>query len=257
MRWSNKGQLTIFIVVGVLIVGAIGFYFIFRQGLIPDIGGGQEVNPNSFLEACLEEKIEEAVDILSMQGGSLNPKLFERFKFSDDDKPYNISYLCYNQNSYDRCINQVPMLINYIETEIEDYINNDVTICFDELENNLQKQNYEIKKEYNGFEINLEFDKVILEIDGKLELTKSGETTIQKNIGAIFSNNIYNLLLIAHDIVKSESQYCDFNKQSYMMIYSDILIKLFSDSEGIKFYRVQERDIDKSFRFAVRGCIIE
>ncbi len=257
MRCNKKGQLTIFIIVGILIVGTIAGFFLIRQGLIPDIIGGKEINPNSFLEACLEEKISEAVNILSMQGGNINPKLYKRFKFEEDNQYWNISYLCYNQNSYDMCVNQVPMLVNHLEKEIENYIREDVKICFDELEHSLEKQNYDVKKKYEGFEINLELNKIILKINGGLELTKLDETTIQNNIGVIINSRLYNLLLIVNEIVNSEAQYCDFNINSYMLMYPEIKIKLFIDGEGVKIYIVEERDVEASFRFAIRGCIIE
>lgn len=254
---SVKGQLTIFIVVGILMVVGIGIFFLFRQGLIPEIGSGKEVNANSFLEACIGEKIDEAVGLILMQGGNTNPQLNKGFKFKSEDEVMNISYLCYNQNSYDRCVNQIPMLTSHIEKEVEDYIREDVRICFDELESNLLRQDYEVEKKYEGFEVSLDLDRIILSINGELRLTRLDETIIQKNIGSVFNSNLYNLVLVAHDILNSESQYCEFNKGSYMLIYSDIDIALFIDSEGEKIYSVKERNVDSFFRFAVRGCIIE
>jgi hypothetical protein len=253
----KKGQVTIFIVLGILLVGAIAFFFIIRQGYLPNIGGSKEINPNSFLESCIEDKILESVGILSMQGGKINPELFQTFKFDEDTKPWNITYLCYNQNSYDRCINQEPMLINGIENEIENYIKSDVKICFDELEKNLKKQNYEVSAKYNGFDINLNQRGITLLIDGEINLIKNGENSKMQNIGAIVQSNLYNLLLVAHEILNSESQYCDFNKESYMMIYPEIKIELFSNSDGEKIYSIMEREIENIFRFAVRGCVIE
>ncbi|MEN7981914.1 MAG: hypothetical protein ABFQ65_00520 [Nanoarchaeota archaeon] len=253
---NNKGQLTIFIVAGILIVVAIAFYFLFRQGLIPNIGGGKEINPNSFLESCIEEKINEAIDLIAIQGGNIKPELKKRFKFKDEAEPVNISYLCYNQNSYDRCINQVPMLTSHIETEIENYIRDDVKICFNKLAENLEKQNYDVKKIYNGFEVKLNFEGVKLILDGELDLIKNDESSKMQNIGTIIHTNLYELVLIVHSILNSEAQYCEFNINSYMLIYPDIKISLFIDSEGEKIYSVKNREIDKLFRFAVRGCII-
>jgi hypothetical protein len=253
---NKKAQLTIFIIVGVLIVGAIAFYFLFRQGLIPDISGGKEINPNSFLESCVEEKISEAVEIISVQGGNINPKLNKRFKFKDEESAVNISYLCYNKNLYDRCINQFPSLTDHIETEIENYIDDDVQICFNKLIENLEKQNYDVTKNYNGFEVELTLEGVKLLIYGEIDLIKNGESLKMQNIGTIIPTNLYELVLISKSILNSETEYCEFNVNSYMLIYPEIKIDLFKDSVGEKIYTIKNREIDNYFRFAVRGCII-
>ena len=64
-------------------------------------------------------------------------------------------------------------------------------------------------------------------------------------------------LMRVYEILNSESQYCDFNKASYMLIYPEIKIDLFVDEIGEKIYTVSYRNVNNFFRFAVRGCIIE
>lgn len=253
---NKRGQLTIFIVAGVLVVGAIAFYFLFRQGLIPAIGGGREINPNSFMESCIQDKVNEAVNLILVQGGNTNPKLYKKFKFSNEDKGFNISYLCYNKNSYDRCINQAPMLVDHIETEIKNYIEDDVQICFNKLVENLEKQDYKVDKNYNGFDVKLIFDGVMLLIDGEIGLARNDESLKMQNVGVIIPTNFYELVLIAKSILNSETEYCEFNVNSYMIIYPEIKIDLFKDSIGEKIYTIRNRNIDNYFRFAVRGCII-
>ncbi len=254
---NKRGQLTIFIVAGILVIGAIAFYFLTRQGFIPSIGGGGEVNPNSFLQSCIEEKINEAVDLISIQGGNIKPELYKSFKFTNEEEPINITYLCYNQNTFGRCITQQPLLVGHINSEIENYIREDVRVCIDELEKNLQKQDYKVSKDYNDFNIGLSQEGVVLRIDGEFNLVRNDESSKLTNIGAIIPSNLYDLVLVANKIINYEARYCDFNKESYMLIYKNIKVDLFIDSIGEKIYTVNDRNIDRIFRFAVRGCIIE
>lgn len=254
---SKRGQLTIFVVAGVLVIGAIAFYFLVRQGIVPSIGGGGEVNPNSFLQSCIEEKINEAVDLISIQGGNIQPEIYKSFKFTNEEEPINITYLCYNQNTFGRCVTQQPLLVEHINSEIENYIREDVGVCINELEKNLQKQNYVVTKTYNGFEIDLSQEGIVLRIDGEFDLTRNDESSRLTNIGAIISSNLYDLVLVANKIINYEARYCDFNKESYMLIYKNIKVDLFIDSVGEKIYTVSDRDINRKFRFAVRGCILE
>ena len=59
----KKGQLTIFIIVGIMIIASMALFFVSRAGRIPGIGGGSsEANSNSFLNTCLEGSIREEID---------------------------------------------------------------------------------------------------------------------------------------------------------------------------------------------------
>lgn len=256
MKEYKGGQLTIFIIVGIILIVSVSMFFVFKQELIPEIGGGKEINSNAFLETCLEESIIDISKNLAKHGGTINNPLNKYFQFVDEADAIKISYLCYRQGDSKRCINQNPMLINHLETEIEKNISNEVIFCFDKLKENLEKDNYEVEKKYNGFDIKLEMGRIILSIDGKLTLTKTDETRIQKNFGVIVSSKLYDLVLVAKRIVSSEIQFCNFGSSAYMLIYPYIEVDTFVDGEGEKIYTIKYRKTEDMFRFAVRGCIL-
>lgn len=250
---SYKGQVTIFIVVGILLISSISIFFLYRQGLIPTLGGGKEINPNEFLKDCLEEKAEEAIEIVSMQGGSINPKLNKKFKFDADTQYWNITYLCYTQNYYAACINQEPILIRHIEKEIKDHIEDEVQICFDELKNSLEKQNYDVKKKYNGLNVSLSQRKMQINIKGELDLTKNEESSKLKNFGIKYPSMLYDLAIVAQEIVAQEAEYCYFNYVGYPLMYPEFQIEIYEIS-GTHIYTVKWRENQDKFRFAVQGC---
>ena len=253
---AYKGQVTIFIIVGILLVVGIAMFFVFQKGLIPGIGGGKEINPNSFLDSCLEESVLEISRDLAKHGGTINNPLNKYFKFTDEAEAIEISYLCYNQVGPAQCVNQNPMLINHLENEIKNNITQDVEFCFNKLKESLKKDNYDVKEKYGEFDVELNLGKIIISIDRELTLTKLDETKIQKNFGVIVSSKLYDLALVAKRIVNSETQFCDFGSSSYMLIYPKIDIDLFTDGQGEKIYTVKNRDTQEWFRFAVRGCIL-
>ena len=99
-NYSKKSQVTIFIIVGIMLVALLLAFFLFRGGISSIQGGGAiEENPESFMASCLEPKLNEIVDILSKQGGHLQNDLSINFQFKDEEEA-DISYLCYNQNYY-------------------------------------------------------------------------------------------------------------------------------------------------------------
>ncbi len=253
---KKGGQVTIFIIVGIIIIGIIALFFLFRGGVqIPGVGVGEETNPPSFLESCIEEKVREAVNIISFQGGYINPSLYKSFKFENEDLPVNISYLCYNPNDYSPCVNQEPILIKHLNGEIYNYISEDVGNCFDSLTSSLDKQGYEVNPEYREFEIELKEGQIIINIDGEITLTKSGETTKQEDFEIAIPSRFYDLSLVVQEIINKEVTSCEFSHYD-MSIYREFDINKYRTADSSVIYKVKNEDSEEEFRFAVRGCVI-
>lgn len=250
---NKKGQLTIFIIVGVIIVVGVGVFFLFRQGLIPNLGGSKEINPNSFLKSCLEEKVEEGVNILEHQGGSISPLLSKKFRFDEDDRFWNITYLCYTQQFYESCVNQEPILIRHLENEMNEYIHEEVTSCLDALENSLLKQSYEVTTDYRDIGVDFVSKKMRLNIDGEIVLSKNDEESKIKNLKLEFPTIIYDLAIVAQEIVAQESRNCYFSHTGYMLMHPEYGIDIFR-VEDTEIYTVRLRDSSHKFRLAVQGC---
>jgi len=254
---KKRGQVTIFIIIAIVIISAIALFFLFRSGIeIPGIGIGKETSPSSFLESCIEDKIKETTEIISSQGGYINNPLNKTFKFTEEDSPLDISYLCYTQNYYIPCINQEPMLIQHLKDEIKNYISDDVGDCFDGLTSSLDKQGYSVDVKYRGFEVELMEKKVVIEIDAELTLTKSGETTKQEDFKIIVPSRFYDLAIVVQEIVSQEAEFCNFEYLGYMLLYPQWDIDKFRTSDSIIIYTVEHKDSKEKFRFSIRGCVI-
>ena len=59
-------------------------------------------SPENFIQTCLEDTINENVNIISKQGGTLEPSPYILYQ---DEK---IQYLCYNPQKYQACVVQIP-----------------------------------------------------------------------------------------------------------------------------------------------------
>ncbi len=252
---GDKGQLTIFIIMGVILVVSVGIFFLFRTGMIPTIGGGKEINSDAFLYDCLEEKIKQADEIISLRGGNIEtPSFYIPFKFDKENIARNISYLCYTSNYYVPCVNRYPILLNHLEEEIENYISEDVKICFDELVSSLERQNYEVKKTYLGFDLNLVPDKILVEIDAEMTLTKTDETSKKTNFNVIVKSKLYDLVNIAKEIVNQEAEFCYFENNGFMLLYPEYKISKIRKKYSL-IYTILDKETLKEFRFAIRGCV--
>ncbi len=253
---SKRSQATIFIIAGLIVIGVIALFFIFKGGIPGKIGGKEEASPEKFLFSCINDKVKDAVDLLLSQGGHISPVIYKTFMFEDEGYYTNISYLCYTRNYYVSCINQEPMLIQHIKEEIKDYINEDVENCFSELKLSLEKQGYEVTSEYNGFEVELMPRRVSINIDGKITLTKTEETSSKENFEIAIPTRLYDLARVVQEITSQEGEYCNFEHLGYMLLNPEFNIDKFRTSDLSTIYTVQHKDSEEKFRFAVRSCVI-
>ncbi len=254
----KRGQLTIFIIVGIFIVGAVSLFFLFRSGVIaPNLGGGaKEAAPTPFLESCIEGEIRDTIDTISMQGGYVDPVLSKRFKFTEEDSYHNISYLCYTQSYYTPCMNQQPMLLQHIKNEITSYISEDIEICFNELALNLEDDGFVVDAQYGGYEVKLTPGRIIIEINAEITTTRADQTSREENFEISVLTKIYDLAVVAQEIVGQEARFCNFEYLGYMLTYPEYKIDYFRAQDATIIYTVGHEDTNEKFRFAVKGCVI-
>jgi hypothetical protein len=244
---KRKAQITIFIIFGLIIVVLIlMFYFVKKP---PKIEVVEDNNPQSYIETCSRESVEDAIQILSEQGGDITPKGSLNFKGDA------ITYLCFTNIHYRECINQRPLLVEHIEKEITDFITPKIERCFNDLEVNLEKRYDSIDNPAEmKVRTNIYPRQVIVNIDKKFKMT-NGNKVIEYNSFIMKDiHPIYNFAEIAMDIVNQEIRYCNFDSLGFMILYPefDITNTITGDSDSI--YTIQERSTKEEFKFAVRSC---
>lgn len=252
---SKKGQLTIFIIIAVVVVSIIVSFFLLRGVIMPALGEKPEKNPNAFLESCMEEEVTNTIRTLYRQGGSISNPLNKSFKFEGETLPADISYLCYNPSDYQACMPQEAKLIEHLEEEIHDEISEEMNNCFEDLKSSLEKGGYDVEAEYRGFEVDLIKRNVIIPIDAKLSITKSGETTKHESFKIIFPSRMYELALMVQEIVNSEATTGEFSHYS-IFLYPDFNINKYRASDSSVMYSIQYKDDADRFKFAVRGGVM-
>lgn len=253
---NRKGQVTIFIIIAVLVVGALAVFFLVRNQVAPQIGGQQEQNPSAFLQSCMESKIEATTSLLSSQGGYINNSLNKTFQFTGEKSSVDISYLCYTLGYYIPCINQEPMLIPHLKNEIKNYISDDVKKCFDELTSSLKGQGYTVDSNYNGFDVELTEGKLKIPIDGRITLTKTGGTSNYENLNLTFQSKFYDTALVVQEIVSQEARFCYFGYIGYTIFYPQWEIKKFVTGDSTIIYTIKNKNSADQFNFAIRGCAV-
>ncbi len=252
----KKGQVTIFVIIAIIIVAAVLLILFLRGNIIPNPQKGIDVNPESFLDSCLKESLQDTIEEVGLKGGSIEPETYKTFMF-EGEGPVDISYLCYTKNYYERCVNQQPMLINRVKEEIGRNLEGDINICWNEMGIKYEKEGYVVDAQrIRGYDIALDENRVSIIIDGVMSISRSGETAREELFKASVSSKFYDIVKVSQEIVSQEGRFCDFNSLGYMLNYPEYKINKFVTTDSVKIYTVENKNTGEKFRFAVRTCVI-
>ena len=94
MKYENKAQIAIFIILALIIIVLIILLFLLIKP--PELEVMDENNPQASIESCTREAVEEALGILSPRGGDIDPK--GKVLYDNIDR----AYLCYTEDYYER-----------------------------------------------------------------------------------------------------------------------------------------------------------
>lgn len=205
-------------------------------------------NPNDYIQQCIEKDIETNSQKIAMQGGSFNPQNYHTY---NDEK---IEYICYTNEYYKPCVMQHPFLKQYIETEIQNSIQEQTKSCFDSLEQNYKNQGYDVSLNRQNYSVELLPNKIISTFNYELTLTKDSSNKYE-NFKVAVDNNLFELSAIADSIIKSEAQYGDSEITAYMTYYPWLKIEKRLRDDGAKIYILTDRDTEDKFEFAVRSVV--
>ncbi|MSS74554.1 hypothetical protein EXS72_02865 [Candidatus Pacearchaeota archaeon] len=244
---NSKGQITIFVIVGILL--AVGIVFLFSFDRTPSVIRGQDLdNPESYIDNCIKEQAEKEIINLMAHGG---------FPDSTDTVLYKgiaIPYLCKNINYYQPCIVQYPRYVTEIKNEFIRNFEDDVEQCFASLEQELTDRNYIIDAGPITLSANIKPKITHINVERDFTLTKGDSIKSYTKFDFFINTRLYELALIVQEIVSQEAQMCDFETDEFMKLYPafDISKDVLEDSTNI--YTVKHKSTEKKMTFATRGC---
>lgn len=245
---NNKCQVTIFIIIAILIVVVIALFFLLKgkisiPGLTPRMP-----NIQADIESCTKKAVLQAVDIMLPQGGYIQPKLY---KLYENNK---VAYLCYNNNYYQPCINQQPLYLENVANEIKKFISSKIEDCFYTIEQDYQDKQYSIDMGATNIEVGLNPRQVEVTINKKIEISKNEENRKIDKIVVNIDSPIYDLAVIANEIVNQEVKFCYFEYLGFQLLYPSFSIGKMDIDGNTKIYNIKEKATGKEFLFAVRSC---
>jgi len=242
---QKKGQVTVFIIAAILIVGLALVVYFLRPG-VKTTTEFNEKSPNQFIQTCIENDLESAVDLVSLQGGSIAP---EHFILYQSDK---IEYLCYTSEYYKPCSVQQPLLKEHIESEIENEIKPGVVNCFNELKNSYESRGYTTNMQPGNVRVELLPKRVVARFNYTLTVTKA-DTERYETFNVVLNNGLYELVGISNSIIDWESTYGKAETTIYMSYYKDLKVEKKEQQDGTTIYILTDRNTENKFQFASRS----
>jgi hypothetical protein len=242
---EKRGQITIFIIVAIVIIVLVALLYMFYPQIKTTLGI-ESKNPNEFIQDCISKEIEESVNRLSLQGGSLDPRHYIAYK---NEK---IEYLCYTSEYYKTCVMQQPMLKTHIEEEIGNSIKNKADECFNDLKESYIKKGYAVNLKKGDINVELLPKRIVVTFNNSLTLTKDSSEKYD-SIKVVLNNNLYELISITNSILNWEASYGDSETTSYMNYYHDLKVEKEKQSDGTTIYILTDRNNGNKFQFASRS----
>lgn len=240
---SKQSQVSVFIILTILIVIVLIVFFVNRGGLTSIIGGESPVNQ---IEKCMQENAKEGLNILSSQGGSLDPKNYYLYQNN------KIDYLCYTEEYYKPCVMQKPLLKQDIEKELKAYLEPKISSCLESVKSSFERKGYSFDYKEQKIDVQIVPDNII--IDNNLQLTISKDKTESyKNIKTSISSSLYGFIMTSSSIANWEARYGDSETLAYMLYYPSLKVEKKIRSDGTRIYILTDRNSLEQFKFAIRS----
>ena len=240
---DKKGQISIFIIVAVVIVGLIILIFAFPKLNV----FVSDVNPSTFLRDCVKPEINSNLEALSKQGGYLNPENYVMYQGN------RIEYLCYTSENYVPCKVQQPLLVKHVEQELKDKIKPAAQQCVSELKSKYESQGYNVRTTEGDVTVSIAPGNIIVDFLSPMSITKESTQTFDRFAVAIDSE-MYDLLATATNIIQFESTLGDSETTVYLNYYPNLRIDKIKRN-GDTIYKLSNVVSGDEFTFASRSLV--
>ncbi len=244
---DKKGQVSIFIILGLLLVVIVVLVLLARQT-------GIGVEPKKFLSAQAEPinkkigdcTVKEGLDVLrllGLQGGDLNPTKYLKYK------DYNVAFLCYNQKNEERCIAR-GLTKREMEQELENYLNEKLLSCISVKE---FWSGYDISTGELTTDVTIGNDIVFINVIYPITLRKGDSEIKLENFPNRIEVPLGRLFDVVQDILWYETENGLFFVESYELLHQGEFEIRKDQPYPQEIYILRTRTSDYIFQFAVEG----
>ena len=226
---NKRGQVTIFVIIAVVIIGATISYFAFRDSFkIGGIPASIEPVYTSFL-SCLEEDLSVGIDVIESQAGYIIPPDFEagspympfsnQLDFLGNPVPY---WYYVSGNNLER--EQVPS-ISSMEEQLGGFIEDKIDICrFD----SYYDEGFIITQEIPEAKVSIQNNEVLVNLNMDLTIEKANDTALIRNHKVVVKSKLGKLYNSARKIYEKEQT------TLFLENYAVDTLRLYAPVDGVE-----------------------
>jgi len=247
---EKRGQATLFIILGIVLVVLVVLYFVGVQtDIIPPLLTAGDASSelgavDEHVRGCLESIGGQYVTLIGAQGGYLSPA-------PDTYRLYNdttVSYLCWNQVNLVTCTNRL-LTVPHMEEELTDAIGEGLETClnvYDFSDDIEAAEDWELTVE-------VQRDSVDLSLYYPVTITKGDDVASQDSFSENINVPLGELYDVSQDVVNGHAVLGDFEQLVYMLSklgrYTIYKYKPYPDV----LYQLKLREGTYVFQFAIQG----
>lgn len=250
IKMGKKAQVTIFIILGIIIVSSIAVLFFLDRGEIETPNSPKTLGPRGFIQKCVTDIVEESEAEILANGMVPDPTLSIMYNGS------NVTYHCYQANNYLPCYIVHPMLEDKIEEKLrQDFVSQVQDECFDILLQDFTNKGYKVEDGQMKHELDILPGEVMVDISKPITISKGDTSESYENFNTKIISPLHGFIQVARQISKSESKVCDFEYTGYSILYPEYRIKAITRDYS-KVYIVRNVEVNKEFSMATRSCAV-
>ncbi len=184
---EERGQVAIFIIFGVLVVGAVGFFFVLPGNDRGVVMGSEASGVDAFVRGCMDEVALDLVYNVGMRGGY--------YSSPGESISYGIPLYKIGDRS------NVPTIEN-IEKEIAKGLAEKMEICVDDFSS---LSGVDINAEKIKGVVEVKYEEIILGVDFPITITAGDKTELLRDFGGInIGLPVGKMHEVAEEIVENE-----------------------------------------------------
>jgi hypothetical protein len=248
---NKRGQITLFIILGILIVAAVILVLYLRGQLFfgpvtSDNLNTKMVPIKDHIIQCMQEVSPQYIEKIGLQGGYLSTPT-DTYRMWDNE---TVSYLCYNMKKQPTCYNRM-LTKAHMEQELEQVLELGLLQCIDL--SKFEGKGYDLV--YGKRKITLEIgeDKIIINIKMPITIKKDDVSITEQDFTANFNYPLGRLYNTAQDVIDIESQYGEFDQLTYMLMKKGQFIIDKQRPYPDKLYILKTKDNPYTFQFFIQG----
>ena len=249
---NKKAQVTVFIILGIVLVALLILFLYFKSTFYIGAATPENIRKELFpikehIEDCLSDIASKYIILIGQQGGYIiTPEGTYRLYNSS-----HISYLCYNMEDKDTCMNRM-LTIDNMETSLSKAIKDELSTQCIQLEK-FKKIGYELSARDMKVTTEIGRASVLVSLNYPITITKENVKESISDFSVNLEYPLGSLYEVSQDVLDSETEFGEFDQLTYMLYkegqYMIYKLRPYPD----KLYRLKTKDNPYIFQFFVEG----